>query len=492
MQPDNIKTKSINGTLWSLADNITTQGLTFIIGIILARLLSPTDYGMIGALSIFMVMAGVIIECGFGKALIRKKERTQADLSTAFYFNIAVGVISYLVLFVASPLISSFFREPALTPILRVMAASLILNSFGIVQNSILTARLDIRTQAVINVITQIPMGLAGIWFAYNGYGVWALVIQHTGSALLRTLLLWICSPWRPSLIFDRASFSYLFNFGWKLLGANIIGTFFNEIYTFIIGRTLGSADLGLYTKAKSLSQKPLDILKSIINRVALPVMVETGGDRARIQSVYSRLIRLISFISFPLTISLITIARPLIMLLWGDTWADTIPLFCLFCIGFAWAPISTINFSLMELMNRTDLTLKLEFVKKPILVISILLSMPYGLSGIVAGSSLYLIVAGLINMSATRRLLDYSYRRQLADILPYFAIATITMLAGLYAASFIDNQYAQIATGLSINAILYPAICAILKTKGFNETKSLIRSIPIGKRIKNSVVRLK
>ena len=208
-------------------------------------------------------------------------------------------------------------------------------------------------------------MGLIGIYFAYQGLGVWTLVIQQVGSSLLKTLLLWRLSKWRPSLIFDRDSFNYLFNFGWKLLSANIIGTFFNEIYSFFIGRFIGVSQLGLYSKANNLASQPRQIFQNVINRVVLPIMVETQGNTDKIRFVYSRLIQIVCFVIFPIYFLLITIARPLILILWTVKWEDTIILFMIFCAGFCWGPISHLNFSLLQLLNRTELTLKLEFFKK-------------------------------------------------------------------------------------------------------------------------------
>lgn len=475
MSEKNAKSKSVKGTVWSFADNFMTIGCSFVIGVVLARLLTPSDYGTVGVLSIFLSMSNVFVDCGFGTAIIRKKDRTQDDMSTAFYFNVGVGLAVYLVLFAISPLVADFFRMPILKLLLRVLALCVFFNSLSIVQTAQFTASLKIRTIATVNVCTQVPMGLVGIYFAYQGLGVWTLVIQQVGSSLLKTILLWMLSKWRPSLVFNKESFKYLYNFGWKLLSANLLGAFFNEIYSFFIGRFIGASQLGLYSKANHLASQPRQILANVINRVVLPIMVETQGDTDRVRSVYSRLIQMVCFIVFPVYFLLFTIAKPLILFLWTAKWEGTIVLFMICCAGFCWGPISNLNFSLLQLLNRTDLTLKLEFFKKPICLILLLCGVPFGLKGVVISASAYNIVAAIINMYPTKRLLNYSYLLQFKDILKYLAVAVCSVAIAYVCSCCISNNIAAICVGSVVYLIAYLAICGLLKLRAFYEFKNII-----------------
>lgn len=476
MAEQSIKSRSVKGTLWSFVDNISTMFCSFIIGVVLARLLSPTDYGTVGVLSIFLSLANVFIDCGFSNALIRKKDRSQADLSTAFYFNVIVSVFVYIILFLLAPVISDFFSIPILVDLLRVLGLMIIFNGLSIVQTAQFTANLKIKTITYVNLFSLIPMGVVGIYFAYKGFGVWTLVIQQVGGAFLRTLLLWILSKWKPSFTFDIDSFHYLFGFGWKLLGANLIGTFFNEVYGFIIGRFMGSTSLGFYSKAKLLAEKPKTVIQNVVNRVVLPIMVETQGDINRIRSVYSRLIQLTSFISFPLHFLLALIAQPLIIILWTDKWVDSILLFQLFCVGFSWGPIGQLNFSLLELLDRTDLTLKLEFVKKPLLILLLVVGIPYGVKGVVLGASMYNIFGTIINMYPTKTLLNYSYFSQFKDIATYLIVSVFSFVLSYCICSFINNNCIYIVFGCLIYSITFVFLCFLFKLSALKEILSLVR----------------
>ena len=478
MSNSSLKHKSLKGSLWSLIDNISSQGFAFMISIVLARLLSPTDYGTVGVLAIFLAIANVFVDCGFANALIRKKDRTQEDLSTAFYFNISVGVIVYLILFFIAPFVAGFFNMPILVSLLRVLAFCVVFNSLSLVQNAILIAHLQIKTLAIINVCTQIPMGCIGIYFAYKGFGVWTLVIQQVGSSLLKTWWLWINSKWRPSSVFSMESFRYLYDFGWKLLGANLFGTVFNELYGFVIGRMLGASDLGYYAKSKQLAEHPRSVVNNIVNRVVLPVMIESQGDIIKTREIYRKLIQMMSFVIFPLFGLLILIAEPLITSMWTDKWKETVPLFQMFCIGMSFGPISALNFCLLQLLNRTDLILKLEFIKKPACLFMLLISLPFGLKGIVLFASMYNIVGAIINMYPTNKLIEYSYSLQFRDILLSLSVTTGLIVIIYYPMSLIADYVTRIMCSMFSFLILYALVGLILNRSQITVIKSYLYRI--------------
>lgn len=475
-KPMNKKSSSASGVRWSILENILTQLFGFLIGIVLARLLTPSDYGTVGVLVIFIAIANVFVDCGFAIGLIRKNNRTEEDLSTAFYFNVIIGLISYGIMFFIAPLVADFFRMPILVILLRVLALCLLFNSFSLVQNAILTAKLKIKTQARINVSTQVIMGCVGIYFAYLGYGVWTLVIQQVGSSFFKCIALWAVGRWRPKSGWNRNSFIYLFNFGWKLLGANLIGTIFEQIHGFFIGRFLGTDELGLFTKAKQLSIKPSSLFLNVINRVALPILAESKDDLIKIKLGYVKMIQLSSFIVFPVFAVLIAVAHPLIIIIWTEKWVDTVLLFQLFCLSVCFAPISQLGLTLLQLLNRTDLTLKFEFIKKPITLILLLITLPYGLIAITMGAIIASLFCTIVNMYATKKLIRYSYIQQIKDMLPYFSLAFVSAGIGAIASYNIDNNIGKLILTTFVTSLIYYFVSRLFLKDTFKAVISIIK----------------
>lgn len=475
MSNKSLANRSFWGALWSFVDIFSRQILTFLIGIILARILSPSDYGLIGVLTIFITLSNVFIEGGFSNALIRKLDRNDRDYSTAFYFNIAVGVVFYMFLYSISPLVASFFDAPILSSLLRVVGLNVLFNSFCIVQNAILTAGLRIRIQTIISISSQIPMGIFAIYLAYKGYGVWALAIQQVGTTFLRTILLWIVAKWRPKSKFDKQSFLYLFNFGSKLVGANLLGTFFNEIYSFVIGKYIGKSSLGYYTKGKSLAEQPKGIITGVIQKVAIPTLVNYQSDKTKLREVYAKYIEVTSFIMFPIMMTLILIAPSLIVVLWTEKWLSVVILFQVLCFGYAWEPIGALNMSLLQVVNRTDYLLKLEFVKKPLLLIILFISIRWGIYGIVIGQACYSILATIINMQITRNILSYRYRDQFKDILKYFLCALFPLILGCFLLKDISSPFIQILTSFLLILLVYLGLNVLFKLPAMKYLRRLI-----------------
>lgn len=432
MMSDSLTKKTVNGSIWSIADVILRQGISFIISIVLARLLSPTDYGTIGMMMIFITISNVFVDSGFSSGLIRKIDRTEKDLCTAFVFNIIVGVGVYIVLFIFSPLIAGFFNNEKISILLRVLGLILIINSFNLVQNAILIYSMKVKQLALISAIAQISTGIISILLAYKGLGVWALIFQQLFSSVLQMILLSITTKWHPKLIFDRNSFRYLWSYGSRLLIANFIGSIFNQAYSFVIGKVLGQRDLGLYSRSDNFSQQPNGIVNNIINKALVPSLAECQNDLNRLRSNYIKCVEIISYVVFPLMFMLSFIARPLFIILFGSKWIDAIPLFQILCIGYSIDIFSTLSLQLIQVMGRTDYSLKLEFFKKPFYALIIFISISYGLKGIVIGRAIYCLIAALINLSVVRFLLKYNYLLQVLDIFKY-AFATIVVMYPIY-----------------------------------------------------------
>lgn len=305
--------------IWSLLERLSSQAVSFVIGVVLARLLTPNEYGIVGLTTIFISLSNTFVDAGFANGLIRKIDRTEKDLSTAFYFNIAIGIVAYGILWLCSPIIANFFNEPILIPLVKIIGLSVLLNSLCVVQSAILTANLNIRLQTIINLCGQIPAGLIAILLAYRGWGVYALALQTVLAAFIRTTLLWIFAKWRPHEKFSKESFSYLFGFGSKLLGANLIGTVFNEIYSVLIGKFFTKADLGYFSKANGLSNNFNSVASGIVQKVALPVLSRHQNDKVQLQENFREIMRLLVMIIAPLSAFLCFSGRDIIVFLWTD-----------------------------------------------------------------------------------------------------------------------------------------------------------------------------
>lgn len=430
----------LKATLWSFVERFSQQGIAFVLGIILARLLSPYDYGLVGLISIFLVLSNVFIDSGFGNGLIRKPERTENDLSTAFYFNILVGVSAYFVLWVCSPVIAWYFDEPILIALVRICGLNVILNSLCIVQTVILTINLNIRLQTIISICSQIPAGIFAIYLAYNGYGVYALALQTVTASAIKVVLLWGSAKWRPRDSFSKNSFTYLWGFGSKLLGATLIGTFFDQVYSILIGKYIGKNELGYYTKSSNLKDNVTGITSGIITKVSLPILTKYQKDRDILCEKFREMMKLLVMMIAPISAVLCFSSEDIIIFLWSEKWLPSAFLFQLLIISSMFVPIGQLSLILLQVVGRTGLILKLELPKKSIYCILIAVGFLKGVVGLCIALIGINIVGALINMFATKKILNYSYVAQLSDIILYMIIA---YLAGWVSTFFMmDNMH--------------------------------------------------
>lgn len=471
--------KTFKGAIWSIFDVILRQGMGFIISLILARLLMPADYGTIGMMMVFITISNVFVDGGFSSALIRKIDRTEKDLSTAFMFNVGVGILAYILVFCLAPLASTFFSNQDLTILLRILALILIINSFSLVQNAILIYSMKVRQITLVAAISQISTGVLAIFMAYKGLGVWALIAQQIFSALLMTVLLSIITKWRPTLLFDMNSFKYLWGFGSKLLTANLIGVICGQLYTFIIGKSMGSRSLGLYSRSDQFAKQSDSIINNIINKALVPSLVRCQNDLERLRMNYIKCIEILSFCVFPLMFFMAFIGKPLFFVLFGAKWQEAIPLFQILCIGYAITCFSTLSLQLMQIMGRTDYTLKLELYKKPIFIIIIIISLNWGLKGIVIGNAIYCYYSTLVNLSVVKYLLKYDYLSQIKDIFKYLIIVlgVLTPLVILREYWHLSNVTQIVFYSISF-ALLYIGAAIILKVKALKDIKTLFYRI--------------
>lgn len=423
---ETLKQQTKKGLFWSAAGNLANQGMRFIFGIILARLLAPDAYGVIGMLSIFICIVSVFIDCGFSQALICKQDRTQKDFSTEFFFNIGVGILGYLILFITAPFIARFYNMPILAPVLRVIGIGIIINSLCVVQSAQFAIKLNFKTPAKISIITQLFAGIIGIMLAYLGWGVWALVFQQVIGGLLNAILLWILAGWRPSLEFSKHSFKYLWSYGSKILGASIIQQVYDNLYPLVIGKFFSATSLGLYSRANAFATLPSSNLSSILGNVTFPVLSKLSDNQQKLTDVYTRMLRCTAFIVFPLMIGMAMTANSFVKILLNEQWFDCIIMLQLLCCALIWQPLSYIHINVLKVIGRTDIVLKLELMKRTMGLITIFGSIPFGIIGMCVGFIIFYLYSFTLNTIYISKALNLSVIIQIKNISPILLNAFI------------------------------------------------------------------
>ncbi len=421
---NSLKQKTINGLTWSLIDNISRYGIQFIAGIILARLLTPKEFGLIGMIAIFIAISSSFVNSGFTQAIIRKRDATQTDYSTIFYFNITTSIIFYFVLFFASAAISNFFKEPKLVLIVKLLGLTLIFDSFAIVQRAKLTKRINFKLQTRVSVIASISSGIIGIIMAYAGYGVWSLVVKLLARHALTSLFLWIWNKWKPTLEFSIKAFKEMFSFGYKLLLSGLLNTAYQNIYLLIIGKFFSATELGYYTRADQFKKLPSQNITTVIQRVSYPVLSEMQNDIPKLKEAYRRLIKSTMLITFTLMLILAAVAKPLILTLIGEKWLPSVIYLQLLCFSGMLYPLHAINLNMLQVQGRSDLFLNLEIAKKILAVPAIIIGVYFGIQVMIIAMTFNSFIAFFLNSYYSGKLIGYSSLNQLKDILPSFLLA--------------------------------------------------------------------
>jgi O-antigen/teichoic acid export membrane protein len=475
MQQESLKNKTKKGLAWSMIERFATQGVQFLFGIILARLLSPDDYGIIAMPLVFLAIAQCIIDSGFSTALIRKPELTEDDLSTAFYFNIGIGILCYAVLFFSSPLIADFYHTPILSSLLKVTALAVLFNPLCAVQQAILTRKIDFKTQAIVSLSGAVVSGIVGLYMAYNGFGVWSLVFQQVGGYVMRTILLWVLGKWKPKRKWSWESFHYLWGFGSKMLGSGLLDTIYNNIYPIVIGKYFSAQDLGNYTRAQQFSSLPSSNLTGVLQRVTFPVLSSIQNEDERLAKDYRKILKLSAFLIFPMMLMLSAIANPLVRILLTDKWIGCVILLQIVCFQMMWYPIHAINLNLLTVKGRSDLFFRLEIFKKIIGVCIMFITIPHGIIWMVSGGIVSSMLSLIINTYYTGKLINVGYFKQMGDLLPIFGVSFIMWLIVHAIISLSSNLYCQLVLGISLGAIVYLIGAKIFLKDEFNDALSMV-----------------
>ena len=471
--------------MWSAADAFLGQGVTFLVGIVLARLLSPDEYGLIGICLIFNTVLMGIVDSGFSNALIRKKDVSDDDYNTMFITNLGISFVLYGLLFVCSPLVAQFFGRQELTALVRATGLVLFFNAFSITQVTILTKRIDFKTKTKASLISAILSGIVGIAMAYTGFGVWALVGQMLSKQLLYTLCLWVLNKWWPSLKFSVESFSYMWGFGWKLLVSGLLSNIWNQLYQVVVGKFYSPATLGQYTRSYEYSSIFSSNLTAIIQRVSYPVLSEIQDDKQRMVEGYRKVIKMTMFITAICMISLGAVAEPLIYCLIGPQWHEAATYLPLICISMAFYPLHAINLNMLQVLGRSDIFLYLEIIKKVIGIVPIMIGIFVDIYWMLIASILIGFVSLYLNSWYTGKALGYTFWKQLRDIAPSFGISFAIALSVYFLKILPLSYWVILPMQVAVGAVVCILICRKSQLDEYKEVLGMLQ--PVWSKVKRN-----
>lgn len=473
---DNLKGKTKKGLYWSFFNQFSNYGMNFIVGIVMARLLSPSDFGITALPAVFMAIASTIQDGGLANALIRKKEVTNKDLSTTFYYSICLGVVLYLTLFLSAPLIADFYHTPILVSLIRVTAIGFLYSPLITPQNILLRRRLDFKTLTKISLVTRVFGATVGIVMAYVGYGVWSLVISNLLAGMFALLIAWLVVRWLPKYGWSKESFKYLWGYGNKIMFSAIIENLYSNIAPVFIGKYYSPAQLGIYNRAQGYASMPSQNITGAINNVSFPVLSKMQDDTEKIAYNYRRMLRLSAFVIFPIMLMLSALARPLVITMITEKWEHSIIFLQIMCFSMMWYPIHAINLNLLMVKGRSDLFFRLEIIKKITGISILLITLPMGLVPFCYGGIFSSMVALIINTYYTGKLIHIGYIKQMKDLLPIFSLSMFVWIVIHISNYFISNYIVQLIVGGSVGLIVYLGFAFLFKFDELNDVKYLLK----------------
>lgn len=475
MAEQSLKDKTVKGVGWSAIDNVIQYVVSFVVSIVLARLLSPDDYGLIGIITIFTAICTVLLGGGLGAGIIRKKDVSDDDYSTAFIVNLCMSIFLYAIIFFCAPLIADFFNRDELVSLTRVSSLGLIIGALAIVQQTRLTKQIDFKTQTKISLIASSSSGIIGIVMALFGCGVWSLVAQGLSSQVLRTILLWCFNRWSPRFRFSKKSFNELFGFGWKLMISSLLDSIWKELYQVIVGKFYSPATLGQYTRAKGFSQLFSSNLTAVIQRVTYPVLSDIQNEKNRLVSAYRRIIKTTMFITAICMLSLGAISEPLLYCLIGPKWHEAAVYLPLICIAGSLYPLHAINLNMLQVQGRSDLFLFLEVIKKVIGLAPLFVGAFVGILPMLYVNLVTGLIAFFLNSFYSGRLIGYSSLNQIKDVAPSYGIAIIIALSMFFLKYLPFSYWVILPIQLTVGMSVFFIICYLFKIEEFEEIKIII-----------------
>ncbi len=465
--------------VWTFSQQFGTQLITFAVSVILARLLLPSDFGTIAMFTVVMSIASSLVDGGMSSSLIRSADVDDRDLSTVFWFNLGVAVVMYIVIFVAAPWIASFYKVEILTAVIRVYSLSIIIGSLTAVQGTRFTKAMDFKTLFKIQLPSLIIGAVAAVVMAFSGFGIWTLVFYPLIQAAMGGIQLWFYSKWKPLLIFDRAKFKQHFGFGYKMTLSGLLETVFNNIYTILIGKYFSSAQLGYYNRADNLKQLPVSNLSAALNKVTFPLFAKLKDNDVKLKEVYQKLMKLVIFVIAPVLFLMMVTAEPLIRFLLTDKWLPAVPYLQVLVLSGILYPIHAYNLNILKIKGRSDLFLKLEFWKKGLQILTLLVSVPFGVIGIVWGQVIFSVLAFFINTHYTGKILKYGSMQQILDLMPIISLSGGIALIIYFSDHFFFHNWVDLPRLLVLSglyAALYLGTVWMFKFKEINYLKDLLK----------------
>lgn len=478
MEKKELKTKVLSGLAWTFAERILAQGVSFIVSIIIARLLVPEAYGTVTMVTVFINIANVFVANGLGEALVQKKDADETDYSTMFYCSLSLAVGIYVVLFWGAPYIAGFYDNALLVPVLRVLALKLPISAISTIQHAYVSKHMIFRKFFFSTLGGTLASGVVGIILAYCGFGVWALVVQYLTNTSIDTIVLFAIVPWRPRLAFSKKSATSLGKYGFQLMLTGLIQEIYTQLRSLIIGKIYSPTDLAFYNKGNNFPSIIITNVDTSIGKVVFPAMAETKDDKVRLKSVSRRAMKTTSYIVFPLMAGLFVVAKPLISLLLTEKWAGCVPFLQIACVSFALIPVQTTNWQIIKAAGRSDICLKLEIVKKIIGVFVILITMKISVMAVALSAAFVSFISMLINISPNNKLISYSFGEQILDLLPAI-IASIAMAIIISPiGNLVHSDLLLILIQVLAGGIVYIAISMICRIDSFKYLLDTVKCI--------------
>lgn len=467
MAEASLKRQAFHSIIWKILETGGVQFIQFAISVVLARLVLPDQFSAIAMLSIFLAIAETFVNSGFSSALIRKTDRTQADCCTVFYFNIAVALISYIILFFIAPFVADFYNIPELTILLRVMSLTIVISSFAAIHRTLFTANMNFKTLAVYNIAALAISGTIGIIMAYKGFQVWALVAQALVSSVLGAIFVWIKSSWRPSLLFSTKSLKEFFGFGSKLLASGLLSTIYSNIYGVVIGKLFARADLAFYNRAQALTNMTSSTPTSVLQSVTYPTLCKLQDNEDRLRDGYRNTIKISSFVIFPLCLGIGAVSYPLINVLYTDVWIYAATLLQIIVFAGMWYPIHAINLNLLIVKGRSDLFFRLEIIKKVSGILVLAATIPFGLEAMCYGCIASSIISLIINTYYTGKFLNMGIVQQSKDFSPALILSIVMFISCKVLSSIMGNGWDSLVASSLLGITIYLGGAIIFRVKG-------------------------
>lgn len=484
-QENRIKKKVFSGMIWAFGEQFAAQAVSFILSVILARLLMPDEYGTITMVLVFINIANVFVTNGFGEALVQRKNATDEDFTTVFYCSLAVAVFLYSVLYITAPLIATFYDSPELALVLRVLSLKLPIASINSIQRAYVQKNMQFKKFFFSTLGGTILSGVLGIFMAYKGFGVWALVAQYMSNSCVATIVMFFTVRWKPKLIFCKSSAKELIKYAWKLTAASLINTVYNELRSLIIGKKYSSSDLAYYNKGNHIPSLAITNINSAISTVIFPAMSQCNNAPNRLKAITRRSMKVAAFVIFPVMGGIIGVGESLIRLLLTEKWIPCVPYLYMACMYWACQPVQTANWQVIKAMGRSDLALRLEIYKKVIGFLLVFVSIPFGVEAIAASNVLFAIISMLINIIPNKRLINYSIREQMFDLAPSFISSVVMCLVVLEVGNIVLPDIVLIPVQVAIGIGIYVFCSVLLRNDSFSYILDILKGYTTKRRKK-------